>query len=368
MGIVDRIKEIEAEIARTQRNKATEHHLGMLKAKLARYRTQLIEGTKGPGGAAKGGDGFEVLKAGDARVSLIGFPSVGKSTLLTKLTTTTSAVAAYEFTTLTCIPGVIEYKGANIQLLDTPGIIEGAAGGKGRGRQVIAVARTADVVLMMLDASKGNVQKQILTRELETMGIRLNKPRPNIYFKVKASGGVSFTTTLPLTHLDEDLAKDILHEYKIFHAEVLIRCDATVDEFIDVVEGKRVYMKALYVYNKIDTVGIEELEAIAAQENSVVISCEMGLNLDYLLEVLWQYLDLLRVYTKKRGDPPDFAGPLIMRQGARIQDVCNHIHRGIASNFKYALVWGLSAKHTPQSVGLKHRLEDEDVVQVVTRS
>ncbi len=62
--------------------------------------------------------------------------------------------AAYEFTTLTCIPGVINYNDAKIQLLDLPGIIEGAAEGKGRGRQVIAVAKNSDLVLMVLDASK----------------------------------------------------------------------------------------------------------------------------------------------------------------------------------------------------------------------
>ena len=56
--------------------------------------------------------------------------------------------------------------------------------GKGRGRQVIAVARTADVVLMMLDASKGEVQRQLLEKELEAVGIRLNKKPPNVYFKV----------------------------------------------------------------------------------------------------------------------------------------------------------------------------------------
>jgi uncharacterized protein len=82
------------------------------------------------------GQGFEVQRYGDGRVALIGFPSVGKSTLLSELTNTESEVAAYEFTTLTCIPGVIHYKGTKIQLLDLPGIIEGAAQGKGRGRQV----------------------------------------------------------------------------------------------------------------------------------------------------------------------------------------------------------------------------------------
>ena len=56
---------------------------------------------------------------------------MGKSTLLTALTGTKSEAAAYEFTTLTCIPGVIHYNEAKIQLLDLPGIIEGAAEGKG---------------------------------------------------------------------------------------------------------------------------------------------------------------------------------------------------------------------------------------------
>ena len=75
MGILDRIAEIEKEIARTQKNKATEYHLGLLKAKLARYRNQLLEGAKG---SKEKGEGFDVMKSGDARVALIGFPSVGK--------------------------------------------------------------------------------------------------------------------------------------------------------------------------------------------------------------------------------------------------------------------------------------------------
>lgn len=80
-------------------------------------------------------------KCGDARIALVGFPSVGKSTFLSKVTKTKSEVAAYAFTTLTAIPGVLEYQGAEIQVLDLPGIIEGASEGKGRGRQVIAAAK-----------------------------------------------------------------------------------------------------------------------------------------------------------------------------------------------------------------------------------
>ena len=85
---------------------------------------------------------------------------------------------------------------------------------------MIAVARTADLVLMMLDSGKGEIQKELLTIELEQVGIRLNKRPPNIYFKRKKTGGLGFTATCPLTHLSEKLVQLILHEYKIFNAEV----------------------------------------------------------------------------------------------------------------------------------------------------
>ncbi|XP_061712959.1 developmentally-regulated GTP-binding protein 2 isoform X2 [Cydia pomonella] len=364
MGILEKISEIEKEIARTQKNKATEYHLGLLKAKLAKYRSQLLEPSK------KGGDkgeGFDVLKSGDARVALIGFPSVGKSTLLSTLTHTHSEAASYEFTTLTCIPGVIEYRGANIQLLDLPGIIEGAAQGKGRGRQVIAVARTADLVLMMLDATKPYVHRQLLEKELESVGIRLNKSKPNIYFKQKKGGGLSFNSTCQLTKVDEKMVQMILHEYKIFNAEVLFREDCTADDLIDVILANRVYLPCIYVYNKIDQISIQEVDRIAREPNSVVVSCNMKLNLDYLLETLWEYLALIRVYTKKPGQPPDFDDGLILRKGVTIEHVCHSIHRTLAAQLKYALVWGTSTKYSPQRVGIAHTVNDEDVVQLIKK-
>lgn len=210
MGILEKIAEIEREISRTQKNKATEYHLGLLKAKLARYRVQLLE----PKGSGPKGEGFDVMKSGDARVVMIGFPSVGKSTLLTKLTDTHSEVAGYEFTTLTCVPGKIQYMGAQIQLLDLPGIIEGASQGKGRGRQVIAVANTADLVLMMLDATKSKKQRELLETELEAIGIRLNQAKPNVYFKVKTGGGITFNSTCKLSKLNEKMVVNILHDYR----------------------------------------------------------------------------------------------------------------------------------------------------------
>ncbi|KAJ3079385.1 Developmentally-regulated GTP-binding protein 2 [Rhizoclosmatium sp. JEL0117] len=364
MGILEKIADIELEMARTQKNKATEYHLGLLKAKLAKYRTMLLEPT------AKGGPkgpGFDVVRSGDARVALIGFPSVGKSTFLSKVTGTTSEVAAYEFTTLTCIPGKIYHNGAAIQLLDLPGIIEGASQGKGRGRQVIAVAKTADLILMMLDATKGPRQRELLEIELESVGIRINRDKPNIYFKVKKGGGISFTATCKLTHLNEKLVQQILQSYKIHNAEVLIRDDHTVDDFIDVVLGNRKYIRCVYCYNKIDAISLEEVDKLARQPYTVVISCEGDLNMDYIIEYLWKNLDLIRVYTKRRGEYPDFEGGLIVKSGTTVLDVCKGIHKSLVDEFSYALLWGTSTKHSPQRVGLSHVVDDEDVIQIVKK-
>lgn len=248
-----------------------------------------------------------------------------------------------------------------------PGIIEGAAQGKGRGRQVIAVARTADLVLMMLDATKPNVHRDLLERELESVGIRLNKRKPNIYFKQKKGGGLSFNATCQLTRCSEKMVQLILHSFKIFNAEVLFREDCTEDEFIDVVTANRVYLPCLYVYNKIDQISLEEVNRLAREPNSVVVSCNMKLNLDYLLEQLWEDLQLIRVYTKKPGQPPDFDDGLILRRGVSVEHVCHSIHRTLAAQCKYALVWGTSTKYSPQRVGIGHVMQDEDVIQIVKK-
>jgi len=202
MGLAEKIKAIEDEYARTQKNKATNYHLGLLKGKLAKLRSQVIEGEKT---VSKTGEGFDVSMHGTARVAMIGFPSVGKSSFLNLVTDQESAAAAYEFTTLTCIPGKLWINGAEVQLLDLPGIIEGAASGRGKGRQVIAVGKSSDLIIMMLDAQKGLEQMEKLTYELETTGIRLNREKPRITIKATKTGGVHFNASLTLTKIDSKM-------------------------------------------------------------------------------------------------------------------------------------------------------------------
>src|SRR5919197_3343180 len=191
MGIPEKIKEIQDQIHKTQINKATEFHVGLLKAKIAKLKREQEENLHGRT-VHTGGEniGFDVKKAGDATIVLIGLPSVGKSTLLNKLTNAKSKIASYHFNTLTAVPGMMDYRGARIQVLDLPGIIEGASGGKGFGKRVLSVARGADLVLIVLDVFQPQ-HLGVLKKELAEAGIKLDEQPPNIVVEKTSMGGIS---------------------------------------------------------------------------------------------------------------------------------------------------------------------------------
>lgn len=235
---------------------------------------------------------------------------------MSKLTGTHSEAAAYEFTTLTTVPGCVLYNGAKIQMLDLPGIIQGAKDGKGRGRQVIAVAKTCHLIFIVLDVLKPLTDKKIIENELEGFGIRINKAPPNIVFKKKDKGGISITSVSPLTHIDNDEIKAVLSEYRIANADIAFRCDATIDDLIDILEEKsRRYIPVIYALNKIDSISIEELDLLYRIPNAVPISAEQMWNVDELLEMMWDKLNLRRIYTKPKGQSPDYTQPVVLKGG-----------------------------------------------------
>ncbi len=366
------IRALQEEISKTQYNKATQHHIGLIKAKIARLREKAAARSKG----GKKGEGYAVRKSGDATVILIGFPSVGKSTLLNRITNAESKTAAYDFTTLTCIPGIMEYNSAKIQVLDVPGILKGAASGLGRGKEVIAVARNADLAILMADVFTVN-QIDILRKELEEADIRVNQQPPRITITRKDRGGLSIATTVRLTKLEEKTAEAIFNEFKIVSADVVIREDITADQLIDAIEGNRKYMPAIAIVNKIDSLneeGIKQLHmqlrnntVIDKSGEAILISAEKNINIDKLKETIYDKLSLIRVYLKEVGKKPDLQAPLIIRQGSTVKDVCEKLHRDFVAKFKFTRVWGRSAKFPGQKFKIDHKLTDGDVVEIHLR-
>ncbi len=358
MGLQEKLKELEDEMARTQKNKATEYHIGIIKSKIAQIRRELLAPRKH---GASGG-GFDVKKSGDATVALIGLPSVGKSTLLNKLTNAESKTAAYAFTTLKCIPGTMNYKNTKIQILDLPGIIEGAKDGKGRGREVIAVARNADLILIMIEANHPD-QRRIIETELYGFGIRVNASPPHVSIGKAMKGGITINHTVPITKISERSIQATLNAYSMFNADIILHQDITVDEFIDAIEGNRAYIPAVYVLSKSDLVKTPPKLPF----EYVAIAAERGGGIEELKKQIYDKLDLIHIFTKRKGEVADMNDPMVVRSGITVGEMCERLHRDLRKEFRYALVWGKSVKHQPQRVGLYHMLADGDVVQVIKR-
>ncbi|GAA5818728.1 MAG: GTP-binding protein [Methanobrevibacter sp. CfCl-M3] len=363
MGVEDKIKKIEEEIQKTPYNKATSHHIGKLKAKISKLKEDAI--AKGSSGTK--GKGFHVKKSGDSTAVLVGFPSVGKSTLLNELTNADSKVGAYQFTTLDIIPGIMEYNGAQIQIFDIPGIITGASGGKGRGREILSVARTSDLILIVLDVFNPN-HLDIILKEIRDIGIRPNETPPDVTIRRKRVGGINTSSTVPLTYLDEGTIRSILNEYGIHSGDVLIREDINIDQFIDAIEGNRIYIPTIVLLNKVDLVDdnyIKDIKRIIP--NSIPISADKKHNIDFLKEEIFNRVDLMRIYLKPQGRKVDLEDPLIVRKNATVIDVASKLHREFAKNFRHANVWGSSVKFPGQKVGPNHILEDEDILRIILK-
>ena len=360
----DKIKEFEDELKKTKYNKKTQHHIGLVKAKIALLKEKQAGRVAKKTGKSE--HGYTVRKSGDATVLLLGFPSSGKSTLLNKLTNKESEVGAYDFTTLSVVPGLMEYKQAKIQILDVPGIVSGAASGRGRGREVLAVIHTADLVLILVDVNHPEHYPAIL-REVWESRIRLNKRRPEVFIKKKPQGGINIGKTVPL-EVDDETLKRILREFKVNNADVLIRSVVDIDDFIDCIEGNKKYLPAVVCVSKADLAMVADVGRVKRELNAnLAISAEQGFNIESLKELIFQKLDFIRIYLKEPRKEADMKEPLIVLRNSSIEDVCNKLHKDFVSKFKFARVWGKSAKFPGQRLMLKHILKDEDVLEIHLR-
>ncbi len=361
MSTQEKIRELEEELARTPVNKGTNRHLGVLRARIARLREQEEERIRRSRGQT--GEGYTVRKDGDATVVLLGMPSVGKSTLLNQLTNSKSKVGAYDFTTLTVIPGILKYKGAMIQVLDIPGIIKGASEGKGLGKRILSVTRNADLLLIVVDVFNTEIREILLT-EIRDVGIRPDENPPDITIEKRGSGGVVITDMVGMTEMDKEGMKEILREYKYHNSRVVVREDIGYDRFVDALLNNTVYIPTLTVVNKIDMVDREQVEEHRekADYEFVAISAESEKNLDTLKEKIFQELDLIRIYMRPKGEETDYEEPLIVKRGSSIEDIADKIHGELKRDLRYTRVWGKSVKFGGQKVGLDHIPIDEDII------
>ncbi len=344
------IEEIKKEIRETPYHKGTEHHIGKLRARLARIEDRIYEaGSKSGGG---GGGGYAVKKTGDASVVLVGPPSAGKSTLLNKLTNAESKVAAYAFTTTSVIPGMMLYKDAYIQIFDIPGLIEGASKGKGRGKEVLSVARNSDLLIIISDIQRIDYINKMVS-ELEGAGIRINKVKPNVLIAKKPEGGITIHSNLK-QDLSQETIKEIAAEMGIKNADISIKERVTIDSLIDVFSTSRVYIPGLFVVNKIDMIP----KNTKINPELLLISAEKDINLDSLRQEIWKKLKLLSVYLVGPDQEPNFESPIIMREGDSLSDVATKLGTNFSEK-RLAKIWGESAHFPGQEVPTTIKVKDK---------
>jgi ribosome-interacting GTPase 1 len=356
-SIEDEIRQIEEEIKKTQYNKATEHHIGRLKAKMAK-----LEKTKEERAGRGGGTGFFIKKGAYPSIALVGPPSVGKSSILNSITDAESKIGSFDFTTLSIVPGIMEYEGMKFRILDLPGIIEGAHEGKGRGREVISVLRGVELILIILDPYK--YEPGYIVYELGRAGIRVNQKPPRMSVTVKDRGGINILTVGGIK-VDEELFQSIAREFGIVNADIVIGQAMSPERFIDGLLGNRAYIPAVFVLNKSDLPEFRDAYEylVAGGYDPLPVSTSSGENILQLKRKIAEKMTMMRVFLDSHRGTGD-GEPMIMREGSTVEDVCRLLHTDFVEKFKFATIVGPSVKYPNQRVGLDHAIKDGDRLSI----
>ncbi len=348
------IAKIEKEMRDLPYHKGTEHHHGVLKAKMAKLKDELGGASVNKSGG--GGAGYAIKHSGDASVVLVGLPSVGKSTLLNSVTNAASKVGNYDFTTLGVVPGMMTYKGVNIQILDLPGIIEGAAGNKGFGRKVISVIRASDLIVIMSDVKRMEWINTV-EQELYNAGIRLNTRPPKISIKKTSKGAIQVID--PYKSFDKEVTESVVKE--MGHSNAIIHLGEKIDSLDKLIDGlvkTRKYMSAVKLVTKIDLANNSDLRKIPSDWTKISVNAQTGI--DDFKDKVWQGLGLVRVYLKKeRSGLADKVQPLIVKNTSTLDDVLKMISNNMRDDVSRAYIWGLKAKFPGQEVSFSFQVFDE---------
>lgn len=286
------------------------HHKGTdkLRAGLTRKIAQLKEHEERQA-KSKRGSVFSIDKQGAAQNILIGFPNVGKSTLLSRLTNATPEIADYPYTTAVPVIGMMEYEDIQVQILDLPPL-----GDEIRKLPFYNMIRNADLILTVLDGSEDPVSEfELLISELEEGKVYLAATHKDV-----PVGGVLQKILVILNKCDEGIGEELVGSVKA---------------------------------------------ATGADLPVVAISAEHGHGLEELKAMIFKSNEIIRIYTKIPGHKADMKDPYVLPVGSSVMDLAIHIHHDFAENLHFVRVWG-SARFEGQPVQRDFILQDGDIVEL----
>jgi small GTP-binding protein len=289
------------------KHKGTDKLQAELKSKLSRAKEE-AEGEKK---SAKKGISHKIPRDGAGQVVILGAPNSGKSQLLAALTSAHPEIAPYPFTTHAPQPGMMPWQDVQVQLIDTPPITADYL-----ESYLPSMIRAADAVLLVLDLSvdEGVEQTDELIRRLEEAKVRLvSRPAPGADNEIVAEK----KTLLIANKIDTDEATERLELAREFYGERF------------------------------------DLLPVSAT----------GPDVSELRDRVYSFLAVIRIYTKTPGKPADWKRPFTCPVGSTVLDLAGLVHRDIATNLKFARIWGTGV-YEGQSVGREHVLHDKDLLEL----
>ncbi len=369
--ITERIAALEEFIRECPKHKGAEKHLKTAKVRLSKLRLEQEKERQKRKSAAR----FEwmVPKEEDAQIVLIGVPNAGKSAVLNTISKSEAAkVASYPFSTTKPKIATIETRGARIQLVELPAIIEGSSRGDMQGKLVLSSIRNADALIIILDLSHDPVsQLDTIFNELNLGKIRITTLLPGVDVEKVGSGGLQIFNS-DLFEGGKEGAVEILSRKGYSNAVVRFHESVTIEEFLDVISRSVVRKKTLILANKGDTAKSKEqyeklLVYIKEKEfplDVIPISVEKKETFMDIEERIFALIDSIRVYTR---DSDGYIAPkpiVLPKNENTVEDAIKIISKKMLKYFRFARVWGTSVKFDGQKIGVDHQLADGDCLQV----
>jgi ribosome-interacting GTPase 1 len=307
----EKLQALREMLATAPKHKAAEKLLKDLKQRIARLRGEMLEQRKKRSG---GTDPFVIRPQGAGQILLLGAPNVGKSALVAARTKASVKVDVYPFTTQLPVPGMAYHEDAPLQLVDTPPITpDHVAPG------LVNALHHTDAVLLVVNAAADSALD-----DLDACISLLN-----------ARG---FT---PISRGEPSSAEE---EASLVPVKALVACTHS-----DVPAAAETLATLRELYP--DTLTF------------VPVSPVTGEHMDELLRLLFELLDVVRVYTKPQGRAVDRSRPFVLARGSTVHDLAEHIHKEVAVKMQTARVWG-EGVHDGQQVTVDHVLHDRDVVEL----
>lgn len=365
----ERLQRMEEFLSVVPKHKGTLKLRGQVKKQMSVIRRELEEKKRKKAG--RSGPKLFIQKEGAAQVALLGVTGVGKSSLLTALTNAKVEVSPNPYTTKKLVPGILIFEDLQFQIVEAPAIMEGSADGRAWGPQILATARNADGLILMLDLSKDAVQQlSLILSELEKARILVSRPRGRVEIERKFMGaGLRTILVGVLVDCSMKDVEQLLRSYRIVDAVVKISGEVTLDDVEDAIFEITIYKPAIVVANKADLalskLSLSQLQAYVGNRLPVIaVSCEKSVGLENIGRALFQSLSIMRVYTKEPGQREYSEKPFILKSGAAVYDLAKDIHSDFKRRFGFAKVWSDRLVFSPQKVGPTFALADGDIVEI----